>query len=193
MDRITIENGMQDISSGTCIKFVPRTHEANFLDIQPRYGWVWLLREAFFFFFLHFLKLSVMVMHVISLLRLKLLVISGSNRRKPDPVTADSWVHVVRSGCPRVHARARLCTRAVSLRPRPLCLNCVEKHHTRFGSPPHIILHSESLFFTSPTLSFMFWQTKCTTSGNRWQTIWTVHMITALSCIMEGELLFEAT
>lgn len=40
MDRITIETGMQDISAGTCIKFVPRTHEANFLDIQPRYGWV---------------------------------------------------------------------------------------------------------------------------------------------------------
>ncbi|RVE58063.1 hypothetical protein OJAV_G00205670 [Oryzias javanicus] len=38
MDRITIETGMQDIASGTCIKFVPRTHEANFLDIQPRYG-----------------------------------------------------------------------------------------------------------------------------------------------------------
>uniref|UniRef100_A0A3Q3JU86 Metalloendopeptidase n=1 Tax=Monopterus albus TaxID=43700 RepID=A0A3Q3JU86_MONAL len=38
MDRITIETGMQDITSGTCIKFVPRTHEANFLDIQPRYG-----------------------------------------------------------------------------------------------------------------------------------------------------------
>lgn len=52
MDRITIENGMQDISSGTCIKFVPRTHEANFLDIQPRYGWVWLLHEAFFFFYI---------------------------------------------------------------------------------------------------------------------------------------------
>lgn len=38
MDRITIETGMQDISAGTCIKFVPRTHEASFLDIQPRYG-----------------------------------------------------------------------------------------------------------------------------------------------------------
>ncbi|XP_051815009.1 high choriolytic enzyme 2-like [Acanthochromis polyacanthus] len=38
MDRITIETGMQDISSGTCIKFVPRTHESSFLDIQPRYG-----------------------------------------------------------------------------------------------------------------------------------------------------------
>ncbi|XP_075334843.1 hatching enzyme 1.2 [Odontesthes bonariensis] len=38
MDRITIETGMQDISAGTCIKFVPRTHEANFLDVQPRYG-----------------------------------------------------------------------------------------------------------------------------------------------------------
>lgn len=38
MDRITIENGMKDIGTGTCIKFVPRTHEASFLDIQPRYG-----------------------------------------------------------------------------------------------------------------------------------------------------------
>ncbi|KAM4560829.1 LOW QUALITY PROTEIN: hatching enzyme 1.2 [Fundulus diaphanus] len=38
MERITIETGMQEISSGTCIKFVPRTHEGNFLDIQPRYG-----------------------------------------------------------------------------------------------------------------------------------------------------------
>uniref|UniRef100_A0A3Q3AY55 Metalloendopeptidase n=2 Tax=Kryptolebias marmoratus TaxID=37003 RepID=A0A3Q3AY55_KRYMA len=38
MDRITIETGMQDISSGSCVKFVPRTHEASFLDIQPRYG-----------------------------------------------------------------------------------------------------------------------------------------------------------
>lgn len=52
MDRITIENGMQDISSGTCIKFLPRTHEGNFLDIQPRYGWVWLLLVAFAWFFI---------------------------------------------------------------------------------------------------------------------------------------------
>ncbi len=38
MDRITIETGMMDISSATCVKFVPRTHEANFLDIQSRTG-----------------------------------------------------------------------------------------------------------------------------------------------------------
>ncbi|XP_028292412.1 high choriolytic enzyme 1-like isoform X1 [Gouania willdenowi] len=38
MDRITIETGMQDIATGTCVKFIPRTHEASFLDIQPRYG-----------------------------------------------------------------------------------------------------------------------------------------------------------
>ncbi|XP_076857296.1 high choriolytic enzyme 1 [Brachyhypopomus gauderio] len=38
MDRITIEVGMQDISDGTCVKFVPRTHQANFLDIQPKLG-----------------------------------------------------------------------------------------------------------------------------------------------------------
>ncbi|KAG7275704.1 hypothetical protein CRUP_011331 [Coryphaenoides rupestris] len=38
MDRITIETGMQDIAIDTCVKFVPRTHEGSFLDIQPRYG-----------------------------------------------------------------------------------------------------------------------------------------------------------
>ncbi|KAL7882324.1 hypothetical protein AOLI_G00091730 [Acnodon oligacanthus] len=38
MDRITIEMGMLDISSRTCVKFVPRTHQSNFLDIHPNYG-----------------------------------------------------------------------------------------------------------------------------------------------------------
>uniref|UniRef100_A0A8C2AB00 Metalloendopeptidase n=1 Tax=Cyprinus carpio TaxID=7962 RepID=A0A8C2AB00_CYPCA len=43
MDRITIETGMLDISSATCVKFVPRTHEANFLNIQSRTGcWSYL-------------------------------------------------------------------------------------------------------------------------------------------------------
>ncbi|XP_006636778.2 hatching enzyme 1.2-like [Lepisosteus oculatus] len=38
MDRITVEMGMQDISSGTCVKFVPRSHETNYLDIKPKFG-----------------------------------------------------------------------------------------------------------------------------------------------------------
>ncbi|KAG9271773.1 hatching enzyme 1.2 [Astyanax mexicanus] len=43
MDRITIEMGMLDISSKSCVKFVPRTHQANFLDIQPKFGcWSYL-------------------------------------------------------------------------------------------------------------------------------------------------------
>uniref|UniRef100_A0A8C4SRG2 Metalloendopeptidase n=1 Tax=Erpetoichthys calabaricus TaxID=27687 RepID=A0A8C4SRG2_ERPCA len=42
-DRIIIETGMQDISTGTCVRFVPRTHEANYLDIQPKFGcWSYL-------------------------------------------------------------------------------------------------------------------------------------------------------
>jgi len=40
MDRITIETGMLDISSATCVKFVPRTHQADFINIQSRSGWV---------------------------------------------------------------------------------------------------------------------------------------------------------
>ncbi|KAL2081393.1 hypothetical protein ACEWY4_023246 [Coilia grayii] len=38
MDRITIETGMLDIMSQTCVKFIPRTHQANFLNIQPKRG-----------------------------------------------------------------------------------------------------------------------------------------------------------
>lgn len=67
-------------------------------------------------------------------------------------------------------------------------------------SPSCMLLYSQSLscvqwviFFTKWAVcpsSFMFWQTRCITSGNRWQTISTVHMTMALSCIMEGELLF---
>lgn len=68
MDRITIETGMQDISSGTCIKFIPRTHEGNFLDIQPRYGWVWLPCMAFThlrFDFIIFFKIIIYLFAVI--------------------------------------------------------------------------------------------------------------------------------
>ncbi|XP_062312173.1 high choriolytic enzyme 1 [Osmerus eperlanus] len=43
MDRITIETGMQDISSKTCVKFVPRTHQQSYVDIQSRFGcWSYL-------------------------------------------------------------------------------------------------------------------------------------------------------
>lgn len=38
MDRITIEMGMLDITSVTCVKFVPRTHQADFVEIQPKFG-----------------------------------------------------------------------------------------------------------------------------------------------------------
>ncbi|XP_018599957.1 high choriolytic enzyme 1-like isoform X2 [Scleropages formosus] len=47
MDRITIELGILDISSRTCVKFVPRTHEDDFLDIQPHSGcWSYLGRTG---------------------------------------------------------------------------------------------------------------------------------------------------
>lgn len=142
MDRITIETGMQDISSGTCIKFVPRTHEANFLDIQPRYGYVWWLHMAFtrntcldlsIYIVILVWWFCIVMTHVIFVLYPKLLVISGADWRKPDPVTTESWVHVVRSGRPWIHACSWLCTWAVPLRPRSLRHNCMEKHRTRLG------------------------------------------------------------
>ncbi|XP_066544159.1 hatching enzyme 1.2 isoform X2 [Amia ocellicauda] len=38
IDRITIESGMEEIANGTCIRFVPWTHQRNYLDIQPKSG-----------------------------------------------------------------------------------------------------------------------------------------------------------
>ncbi len=145
----------------------------------------------------------VMMTNDTSVLHRKLLVISRADWRKPDPVTADSWVHVVRSGCPWVNACPWLCAWAISLWPRPLCYNCMEKHYARFVNyhfPAMLLCYCETfpltLFFHTIwvvcPLSSMFWQTNFITSGNKWQTTSIVHMTTALSCIMEGELLFEA-
>lgn len=58
-----------------------------------------------------------------------------------------------------------------------------------------ILLQWESLLFTYLFISLdllSFRQTAFIISGNGWQTISIVHMTTTLSCIMEGELLFEA-
>lgn len=65
------------------------------------------------------------------------------------------------------------------------------------GALCHCIHRALSLPFESFSyefcvlVSFMFWQTKLITSGNRQQTISTVHMTTTLSCIMEGEWSFR--
>lgn len=136
MDRITIEGGMQDISSGTCIKFIPRTHEPNFLDIQPRYGWVWQKHVSFLCFWTVSLCLGVMFcfFFILSFVaHSKLLVISGTGWRKSGSVPADPWVHVVRGGCARADARSGFCARAVSLWPRQPRHDCVEEHHGRSG------------------------------------------------------------
>lgn len=135
MDRITIEGGMQDISSGTCIRFIPRTHEPNFLDIQPRYGWVQLTAPFLCLWtptLSHSLCMCCCFASCLSFFFVahsKLLVISGTDGRESDPVPADPWVHVVRSGCARANARPGLRARAVSLRPGQLRHNCVEEHH----------------------------------------------------------------
>ncbi|KAG5852498.1 hypothetical protein ANANG_G00063060 [Anguilla anguilla] len=40
MDRVAIQGGMEGIENGTCIRFVPRTHQRDFIDIQPKSGGV---------------------------------------------------------------------------------------------------------------------------------------------------------
>ncbi|KAG7463710.1 hypothetical protein MATL_G00179680 [Megalops atlanticus] len=43
MDRINIQSGMEAIENGTCIRFVPWTHQRDYIDIQPKSGcWSYL-------------------------------------------------------------------------------------------------------------------------------------------------------
>ncbi|XP_018621695.2 low choriolytic enzyme [Scleropages formosus] len=43
LDRMTIQDGMESIENGTCIRFVPWTHQVDYLDIQPKSGcWSYL-------------------------------------------------------------------------------------------------------------------------------------------------------
>lgn len=47
--------------------------------------------------------------------------------------------------------------------------------------------------FTNYTHFFLFWKTTYITSGNSPPTTWTARTTTALSCIMDGELIFKET
>ncbi|XP_028847000.1 high choriolytic enzyme 1 [Denticeps clupeoides] len=43
VDRRTIKKGMQLIENDTCVRFVPRTHQRDYLDLQPKSGcWSYL-------------------------------------------------------------------------------------------------------------------------------------------------------
>ncbi|XP_062862683.1 hatching enzyme 1.2 [Trichomycterus rosablanca] len=43
VDRSNIEQGMKIIERDTCVRFIPRTHQRDFLDIQPKSGcWSYL-------------------------------------------------------------------------------------------------------------------------------------------------------
>ena len=39
METKLIKKGMENIEKGTCVRFVPRTHQRDFIDIQPKSGW----------------------------------------------------------------------------------------------------------------------------------------------------------
>lgn len=39
MDQLVIKRRMEDLEDGTCIRFVPWTHQKDYLDIQPKSGW----------------------------------------------------------------------------------------------------------------------------------------------------------
>ncbi|XP_063353908.1 hatching enzyme 1.2-like isoform X2 [Pelmatolapia mariae] len=43
MDTVLIKTGMANVEQGTCVRFVPRTHQRDYIDIQPKSGcWSYL-------------------------------------------------------------------------------------------------------------------------------------------------------
>lgn len=38
METKMIKKGMENIEEGTCVRFVPWTHERDYIDIQPKSG-----------------------------------------------------------------------------------------------------------------------------------------------------------
>ncbi|XP_030613591.1 low choriolytic enzyme isoform X3 [Archocentrus centrarchus] len=43
LDATLIKKGMENIEAGTCVRFVPRTHQRDYIDIQPKSGcWSYL-------------------------------------------------------------------------------------------------------------------------------------------------------
>lgn len=40
METKVIKKGMENIQKGTCVRFVPRTHQEDYIDIKPKSGWV---------------------------------------------------------------------------------------------------------------------------------------------------------
>ncbi len=43
METKLIKKGMETVEKGTCVRFVPRTHQRDYIDIQPKSGWEPLL------------------------------------------------------------------------------------------------------------------------------------------------------
>lgn len=190
MDRITIETGMQDISAGSCIKFVPRTHEANFLDIQPRYGWEILIFNVYFYLF----KFGIHVQHLLFSLSSpscwSFLGQTGGNQvlslQTPGCMWSGIAAHEFMHALGFVHEQSRsdrdhyvtIVWKNImpGLEERPLPCNVPGARISSFRS-------------TKAKVLFLFWQNTFITSGNRSQIISTARMTTALSCITDGELL----
>lgn len=40
-----IKKGMENIEKGTCVRFVPWTHQRDYIDIQPKSGWENILQK----------------------------------------------------------------------------------------------------------------------------------------------------
>lgn len=201
MDRITIENGMKDIGSGTCVKFVPRTHEASFLDIQPRYGWVHVSVFGCCFLFSastwHSDDDTSFLFHATSCW--SFLGQTGGSQTLSLQTPGCMWsgvaAHELMHALGFVHEQSR------SDRDQYVTImwkNIVpgrDENQMSFFFIFYFFLCLQQ-FFLIGYFSFeyerllMCFQNKGITSENSWPTISIVLMTMALSCIMEGELIF---
>lgn len=117
-----IKRGMETIERGTCVKFVPRTHQEDFIDIKPKSGWVFPLRNIKVTFVCKFKQINV------QLPTMQVLVLPWCSWWKADYIPPEPWLPPAGSDYSWIHARSGLCARAVPLWQGQICHHHVAKH-----------------------------------------------------------------
>lgn len=93
-----IKKGMETIERGTCVRFVPRTHQEDFVDIKPKSGWVFSFRNIKVAFFLQIQTDKCSINNDAGVGPTLVLVVEG--RRSPSTtLTASGWEWLLMNSC----------------------------------------------------------------------------------------------
>lgn len=93
-----IKRGMESIERGTCVRFVPRTHQEDFIDIKPKSGWVFSLRNIHSYFCLQIQTHKCSINNDAGVGPTLVLVVEG--RLSPcRTLTASAWEWLIMSSC----------------------------------------------------------------------------------------------